>query len=108
MQAPDKEPLVFPVCTPETFEPIGTFKEDEEFSDAVMKATLPPMTMDDSEKATDRFQQRYAHLFRSEQDCEYIAMLPVQMNQKMDIIKRALELQQEAKDQVCDIYDFVA
>ena len=72
--------------------PIGTFEEDAEFNESVMKALVMPDGIADVEKEMDMFYVKHGHRFSSRNECDLISMLPVSPEQKRAIMNRASEL----------------
>lgn len=69
--------------------------EEEDFvlSEAVCNAEVPSENVEKIDKQISLEASEFSSYFRSYEDAEYFAMLPLSRKQKHDVLKRARELQ---------------
>lgn len=61
--------------------------QDEEVNKSVAEAELPPQTIEAAEKYNDMFFTKYGDCFKTPQDCEYFAMLPLSHKQRVALLR---------------------
>lgn len=74
-------------------------EQEPPVSESVCAAVLPEEDMHDVDQALDKAYVMYGHYFRSREDCNYFNMLPVNDKVKKAVLRRAVELEQEKKNE---------
>ena len=69
---------------------------------AVNRVYVPLESLADIQAQLDFEIAKYGHFFKTRDDAEYFAMLPLQQDQKQRILKRALEIERDRQLTVHD------
>jgi len=64
-------------------------------SDRVVKATLPPDSMEKVEEELTMLYNKYGSLFSSREQCDYFHMLPLDKEARVSVMRRAWQLENE-------------
>lgn len=63
-------------------------EEANQFSERVVAAKLAPQSLKEYEDYVQKVNIKYGHRFRSSEECEYFAMLPLTAKQQEEVLKR--------------------